>query len=299
MFSHYAPRDGFDEYFSAPNTPRACLEPLIASLGSLGLAEITRTHEAAEHLLKQLGATFRLNGSGSEGSERILPFDPLPRLISCSEWEQLHDGLLQRLEAIDLFLADIYGKQHILNDGVVPRHDVETSQGWRAVMRGVVPPLDRWCHVSGLDLIRDGEGTWHVLEDNLRCPSGVAYYLENRRVMKRMFPSLFRSRMVQAIDDYPSHLLEVLQDIAPWSDHPKVVVLTPGSLNSAYFEHSYLAQQMGVELVEGRDLFCDDGRVWLNSTQGREMVDVIYRRIDDDFLDPSCFRPTHCWGFPA
>lgn len=299
MFSHYAPRGGFDEYFAAPNAPRACLEPLVSSLGSLGLEEITRTHGAAELLLKQLGATFRLNNSDSEGGERILPFDPLPRLIASGEWDGLREGLQQRLEAIDLFLADIYGPQHILNDGVVPRQDVETSQGWRAAMRDVAPPRDRWCHVSGLDLIRDGEGTWHVLEDNLRCPSGVAYHLENRRVMKRMFPSLFRGRTVQAIDDYPSHLLETLQDIAPWSDHPKVVVLTPGSFNSAYFEHSYLAQQMGVELVEGRDLFCDDGRVWLNSTQGRQVVDVIYRRIDDDFLDPRCFRSDSLLGVPG
>jgi uncharacterized circularly permuted ATP-grasp superfamily protein len=166
-------------------------------------------------------------------------------------------------------------------------------------MQGITTPLNRWCHISGLDLIRDGEGTWRVLEDNLRCPSGVAYFLENRRVMKRLFPSLFEGRIVQPIDDYPSHLLRTLQDLAPWSDAPRVVLLTPGVFNSAYFEHSYLAQQMGITLVEGRDLICEDGRVWMRSTAGREPVDVIYRRIDDDFLDPTVFRRDSMLGVPG
>jgi uncharacterized circularly permuted ATP-grasp superfamily protein len=187
----------------------------------------------------------------------------------------------------------------ILRDGVIPREDVESSQGWRPQMRGITTPLNRWCHISGLDLIRDGEGTWRVLEDNLRCPSGVAYFLENRRVMKRLFPSLFEGRIVQPIDDYPSHLLRTLQDLAPWSDAPRVVLLTPGVFNSAYFEHSYLAQQMGITLVEGRDLICEDGRVWMRSTAGREPVDVIYRRIDDDFLDPTVFRRDSMLGVPG
>ncbi|MFM7238431.1 MAG: circularly permuted type 2 ATP-grasp protein, partial [Cyanobium sp.] len=160
-------------------------------------------------------------------------------------------------------------------------------------------PLDRWCHISGLDLVRDGEGTWRVLEDNLRCPSGVAYFLENRRVMKRMFPSLFMGRTVQPIDDYPSHLLQTLRELAPWTETPKVVLLTPGVYNSAYFEHSYLAQQMGIQLVEGRDLVCQDERVWMRSTAGLEQVDVIYRRIDDDFLDPEVFRSDSMLGVPG
>jgi len=163
-------------------------------------------------------------------------------------------------------------------------------------MQGFKPPLGKWCHISGLDLVRDGAGTWRVLEDNLRCPSGVAYFLENRRVMKRMFPSLFAGRTVQPIDEYPSHLLETLRDLAPWTDTPKVVLLTPGVFNSAYFEHSYLAQQMGIQLVEGRDLVCYDQRVWMRSTAGLEPVDVIYRRIDDDFLDPAVFRSDSMLG---
>ena len=267
MFTDYKPTVGFDEYFCGETaTPRADLAPLLASLGQMGLPELNRSHASASQLLRRLGATFRLNDSGLKGSERILPFDPLPRLIGRSDWITLEQGLLQRLEAIDRFLADIYGPQQILNDGVIPREDVESSSGWRPQMQGISLPLIRWCHISGLDLIRDGHGTWRVLEDNLRCPSGVAYFLENRRVMKRLFSGLFEGRAVQPIDDYPSHLLRTLQDLAPWSDAPRVVILTPGVFNSAYFEHSYLAQQMGIPLVEGRDLICEDGRTWMQST---------------------------------
>ena len=300
MFTQYQPTDGYDEYFCREQSaPRENLEPLLSSLGAIGLAELNRSHASASNLLRRLGATFRLNGSGLQGSERILPFDPLPRLIHRQDWAVLEQGLVQRLEAIDQFLADVYGPQRILIDGVIPREDVESSQGWRPQMKDIAMPLNRWCHISGLDLIRDGEGTWRVLEDNLRCPSGVAYFLENRRVMKRLFPSLFAGRTVQPIDDYPSHLLRTLQDLAPWSDAPRVVLLTPGVFNSAYFEHSYLAQQMGIALVEGRDLICEDGRVWMRSTAGRKPVDVIYRRIDDDFLDPDVFRRDSMLGVPG
>ena len=300
MFTDYKPTVGFDEYFCGETAkPRADLAPLLASLGQMGLPELNRSHASASQLLRRLGATFRLNDSGLKGSERILPFDPLPRLIGRSDWITLEQGLLQRLEAIDRFLADIYGPQQILNDGVIPREDVESSSGWRPQMQGISLPLNRWCHISGLDLIRDGKGTWRVLEDNLRCPSGVAYFLENRRVMKRLFSGLFEGRAVQPIDDYPSHLLRTLQDLAPWSDTPRVAILTPGVFNSAYFEHSYLAQEMGIHLVEGRDLVCEGGRVWMRSTNGLEPVDVIYRRIDDDFLDPTVFRKDSMLGVPG
>ena len=300
MFTDYKPTVGFDEYFCGETArPRADLAPLLASLGQMGLPELNRSHASASQLLRRLGATFRLNDSGLKGSERILPFDPLPRLIGRSDWITLERGLLQRLEAIDRFLADIYGPQQILNDGVIPREDVESSSGWRPQMQGISLPLNRWCHISGLDLIRDGHGTWRVLEDNLRCPSGVAYFLENRRVMKRLFSGLFEGRAVQPIDDYPSHLLRTLQDLAPWSDTPRVAILTPGVFNSAYFEHSYLAQEMGIHLVEGRDLVCEDGRVWMRSTNGLKPVDVIYRRIDDDFLDPTVFRQDSMLGVPG
>jgi uncharacterized circularly permuted ATP-grasp superfamily protein len=296
MFTEYKPDRGYDEYFSASNEPRQALKPLLSSLGRLGLEELNRNHAASGILLKRLGATFRLNGSGSRGAERILPFDPLPRLISSTDWQRLERGLIQRLEAIDLFLADVYGEQRILRDSLIPREHLESSQGWRPQLQGFKPPLGRWCHISGLDLVRDGQGTWRVLEDNLRCPSGVAYFLENRRVMKRIFPSLFAGRTVQPIDDYPSHLLQTLRELAPWTESPKVVLLTPGVFNSAYFEHCYLAQQMGIQLVEGRDMICQDQRVWMRSTAGLEPVDVIYRRIDDDFLDPSVFRSDSILG---
>lgn len=296
MFESYAPNGGFDEYMSPTHTPRQAMGNLMDQLGALGLPQLNRNHQAAEKLLKRLGATFRLN-SGSEGaSERILPFDPLPRLIDHDDWQVLEAGLIQRLEAIDLFLADVYGPQLILKDGVIPAADVFSSHGWRPEMVGVLPPLGRWCQISGLDLIRDGEGTWRVLEDNLRCPSGVAYFLENRRVMKQLFGGLFSSQRVTPIDDYASQLLQTLQDMAPWSGSPRVVLLTPGVHNSAYFEHSYLARLMGIQLVEGQDLVCSEGKVWMRSTTGLERVDVIYRRIDDDFLDPDCFRADSMLG---
>ena len=300
MFTDYQPKKGYDEYFSSEDfSPRTSLEPLLSSLGKIGLDQLNISHEIARKLLLRHGATFLLNDSGKKGSERILPFDPLPRVISSSEWLDLEKGLIQRLEAIDLFLADVYGKQQIIKDRVIPRELIESSDGWRPQMQGFVLPLGRWCHISGLDLIRDGKGDWHVLEDNLRCPSGVAYFLENRLVMKRIFPSLFTGRIVRPIDDYPSYLLKSLQELAVWTDNPKVVLLTPGVFNSAYFEHSYLAQQMGVQLVEGNDLVCQDDNVYLKTTSGIRKVDVIYRRIDDDFLDPTFFRQDSMLGVPG
>ena len=297
MFSNYKPSFGYDEYFSSEgNSPRDDLAPLLSTLGDIGLDELNRSHASASNLLRRLGATFRLKDTGLHGTERILPFDPLPRIISRKDWINLEKGIYQRLEAIDCFLADIYGEQKVLKDKIIPREDIESSLGWRPQMQNMNMPLGRWCHISGLDLVRDENGTWLVLEDNLRCPSGVAYFLENRRVMKRLFPRLFEGRIVQPIDDYPSHLLRTLQELAQWTDTPRVVLLTPGVFNSAYFEHSYLAQQMGIPLVEGRDLMCADGRVWLHSTNGITPVDVIYRRIDDDFLDPTIFREDSMLG---
>jgi len=299
MFKQYCPSRGYDEYFSATEHPRDSLRPLLSSLGQMGIDQLNHKHSAAGMLLKRLGATFRLNDSGSQGVERILPFDPLPRLIGNRDWQRLERGLIQRLETIDLFLNDVYGPGKIHADGVVPREDVVTSHGWRPQMQGFEPPLGRWCHISGLDLVRDGAGIWRVLEDNLRCPSGVAYFLENRRVMKRIFPSFFSGRTVQPIDNYASQLLQTLRELAPWTDTPTVVLLTPGVFNSAYFEHSYLAQQMGIQLVEGRDLVCENDRIWMRSTSGLEAVDVIYRRIDDDFIDPEVFRSDSLLGVPG
>ena len=297
MFSNYCPSNSFDEYFTDNiNSAREILSPLLSALDNMGIDELNRNHLAAKKLLLRYGATFRLNDSGKKGVERILPFDPLPRIISNKDWVILEKGLKQRLEAIDLFLNDIYESQRIINDGVIPRELIESSEGWRPQMIGFKPPLNRWCHISGLDLIRDKNGDWLVLEDNLRCPSGVAYFLENRRVMKRIFPKLFSGRIVKPIDDYPSYLLKTLQDLALWTDTPKIVLLTPGIFNSAYFEHSYLAQEMGIQLIQGHDLICKDNYVYLKTTSGLEKVDVIYRRIDDDFLDPIHFRKDSLLG---
>jgi len=297
MFSNYIPIDSFDEYFDKRlNTASEILAPFLSSLDSMGIDELNRNHTAAKKLLLRHGATFRLNNTGEKGVERILPFDPLPRIISNRDWLILEKGLKQRLEAIDLFLSDIYDTQRIINDGIIPRELIESSEGWRPQMIGFKPPLDRWCHISGLDLIREKNGDWLVLEDNLRCPSGVAYFLENRRVMKRIFPNLFSGRIVKPIDDYPSYLLKTLQNLATWTDSPKIVLLTPGIFNSAYFEHSYLAQEMGIQLVQGHDLICKDNFVYLKTTAGLEKVDVIYRRIDDNYLDPNNFRKDSLLG---
>ena len=297
MFSNYIPIDSFDEYFDKRlNTASEILAPFLSSLDSMGIDELNRNHTAAKKLLLRHGATFRLNNTGEKGVERILPFDPLPRIISNRDWLILEKGLKQRLEAIDLFLSDIYDTQRIINDGIIPRELIESSEGWRPQMIGFKPPLDRWCHISGLDLIREKNGDWLVLEDNLRCPSGVAYFLENRRVMKRIFPNLFSGRIVKPIDDYPSYLLKTLQNLATWTDSPKIVLLTPGIFNSAYFEHSYLAQEMGIQLVQGHDLICNDNFVYLKTTAGLEKVDVIYRRIDDNYLDPNNFRKDSLLG---
>ena len=297
MFSNYIPIDSFDEYFdNRLNTASEILAPFLSSLDSMGIDELNRNHTAAKKLLLRHGATFRLNNTGEKGIERILPFDPLPRIISNRDWLILEKGLKQRLEAIDLFLSDIYHTQRIINDGIIPRELIESSEGWRPQMIGFKPPLDRWCHISGLDLIREKNGDWLVLEDNLRCPSGVAYFLENRRVMKRIFPNLFSGRIVKPIDEYPSYLLKTLQNLATWTDSPKIVLLTPGIFNSAYFEHSYLAQEMGIQLVQGHDLICKDNFVYLKTTSGLEKVDVIYRRIDDNYLDPNNFRKDSLLG---
>ena len=297
MFSDYKPSNSFDEYFiNNLNSRPEIFSPLLTSLDRMGLEELNRNHEAAKKLLLRHGATFRLNDSGEKGTERILPFDPLPRIVSKKDWIVLEKGLIQRLEAIDLFLNDIYGPQLILKDGIIPRSLIESSDGWRPQMLNTNLPLGRWCHVSGLDLIRDQNGEWLVLEDNLRCPSGVAYFLENRLVMKRIFPNLFSGKIVKPIDEYPSYLLRTLRELATWTDTPKIVLLTPGIFNSAYFEHSYLAQEMGIQLVQGHDLICNDNYVYLKTTSGLERVDVIYRRIDDDFLDPKNFRPDSMLG---
>ncbi len=248
----------------------------------------------------QLGITFNVYGDSS-GTERIFPFDLIPRIVRAEEWEWIERGLKQRIHALNAFINDIYHDQKILKDKIIPEEVIQSATFYRKQCLGINPPGGVWCHITGTDLVRHGDGQIYVLEDNLRVPSGVSYVLENRDLMKRTFPQVFEGLRVRPVDDYPSKLLETLSSIAPpgTTDHPTVVLLTPGIYNSAYFEHSFLAQKMGVQLVEGRDLVVQDQVVWMRTTKGLRRVDVIYRRIDDDFLDPKCFRKDSLLGVPG
>ncbi len=298
-FYDYEPGDFYDELFEAKGKPRPDAVPLIERIHTLGMEEVIRRQKAAQVALFKMGVTFNVYSDG-RGTERIMPFDLIPRIVSADEWLILEKGLKQRITALNLFLADVYGDQKILKDGIIPSEIVLSASGFLKPCIGLQPPKDIWCHITGTDLVRDRSGQWYVLEDNLRCPSGVSYVLENRRVMKNTFPVVFDTMNIQPVEEYASYLLETLLNLAP--DHlpdPTVVVLTPGIYNSAYFEHSFLAQQMGVELVEGRDLVIADGYLQMRTTKGLQRVDVIYRRIDDDFIDPKAFRADSLLGVPG
>jgi len=240
-----------------------------------------------ERAFLRQGVTFTVYSDG-QGTERIFPFDPFPRIIPADEWSMIDAGLRQRIKALNLFLKDVYSGQRILKEGIIPRYLVETSAHFRKEFIGLKVPQDVYIHICGTDLIRDGEGQYQVLEDNGRCPSGVSYMMENRLAMKRTFPNHYRNLNVEPVSKYPGDLLKTLKSVAPGGiDDPVCVVLTPGQYNSAYFEHTFLAQQMGIEIVEGRDLTVENDRVYMHTTKGLVQVDVIYRRIDDEFLDPN------------
>jgi uncharacterized circularly permuted ATP-grasp superfamily protein len=292
--------DGFyDEIFTPELGVRTEAEPLVRMINSLDPGELSRRQQAAERALLYSGITFTVYGS-KDGREKIFPFDIVPRIVRRGEWETIERGLKQRIHALNLFLADIYGAQRVIKDGIVPEHIIRSASSFREQCMGLRPPRDIWCHITGTDLVRDRDGTIYVLEDNLRCPSGVSYVLENRRILKQTFPEVFNVSRVRPVNDYPSRLYDMLQYVAPRTNaKPTAVVLTPGSYNSAYFEHAFLAQQMGVQLVEGRDLVVLDGYVCMRTTEGFERVDVIYRRLDDDFLDPEAFRPDSALGVPG
>jgi uncharacterized circularly permuted ATP-grasp superfamily protein len=295
----YKPDRFYDELFLPDGTPREGAKLLLEKLATLSTHELKHRQQAAELALMNMGITFNVYGSDA-GTEKIFPFDIIPRIIESADWNHIERGLKQRIKALNLFLNDIYHNQKILTDGVIPRHVIESSKGFLKPCIGLDPPKGVWCHISGIDLVRDTDGQFYVLEDNLRCPSGVSYVLENRQVLKRTFPNVFEASRVRPVDDYPSRLLDTLRSISPTHiGDPNVVVLTPGIYNSAYFEHSFLAQQMGTELVEGRDLVVSRGFVNARTTHGLERVDVIYRRIDDDFLDPKAFRPDSMLGVPG
>lgn len=298
-FDQYDPGDFYDELFTAKGQPRTEAALLIKRINSLSLEELQQRQQAARNALFKLGVTFNVY-SDNQGTERILPFDIIPRIVPAHEWEKLERGLKQRIHALNLFLTDIYGEQKIVQDGVIPAELIHSATGFLQPCMGTTPSQGIWCHITGTDLVRDRDGQWYVLEDNLRCPSGVSYVLENRRVMKTTFPMVFNQMEIKPVDDYASRLLDTLMDLAPSGlPEPTVVVLTPGIYNSAYFEHSFLAQQMGVELVEGRDLVVADGYLQMRTTKGLQRVDVVYRRIDDDFIDPQVFRSDSMLGVPG
>jgi uncharacterized circularly permuted ATP-grasp superfamily protein len=298
MWENYDPESNifYDELFSDINEPRKKAESLIKWMNKLSLEQFKKHHKTAQIALYKLGVTFNVY-SDNQGIERVFPFDIIPRIIAAQEWQELEQGLKQRIKALNLFLGDIYGEQKIIKDSKIPAEIINSATGFLKPCLGIKPPHDIWCHITGTDLVKDKDGQWYVLEDNLRVPSGVSYVLENRRVMKSTFPDIFQTMAVKPIDDYPSHLLETLLNLAPSNlPNPTVVVLTPGIYNSAYYEHSFLAQQMGVELVEGRDLVVVDGYLQMLTTKGLRRVDVIYRRLDDEFLDPNIFRPDSFLG---
>jgi len=296
-FNCYDAGPFFDEMFDERGSVRPEAEPLVRMIDSLDEGDLRRRQEAAERALLYSGITFNVYGDKG-GQEKIFPFDIIPRIVRGSEWDDIERGLRQRIHALNLFIDDIYHEQKILKDGIVPEHVVKSATAFREQCLGLKPPRGIWCHITGTDLVRDRAGSMYVLEDNLRCPSGASYVLENRRIMKETFPQVFDVSKVRPVNDYPSRLLDMLQHLAK-VDSPRVVVLTPGAFNSAYFEHSFLAQQMGVQLVEGRDLVVSGGKVLMRTTDGFEQVDVIYRRIDDDFLDPNEFRPDSALGVPG
>ncbi|WP_454164132.1 circularly permuted type 2 ATP-grasp protein [Gordonia iterans] len=294
-FTHYdggIDQHALDEMFRRDGTVRPPYRGIAKALSEIEASDLIARLEALGRAFIDQGVTFSLSGK-----ERPFPLDPVPRVISSAEWARLEAGIAQRVRALEMFLDDVYGEQAILSDGVIPRRLINSCEHFHRQAAGIRPPNGVRIHVAGIDLIRDEQGDFRVLEDNVRSPSGVSYVMENRRTMARVFPDLFAAHRVRAVRDYPRHLLRALRRSAPSGvAEPTVVVLTPGVANSAYFEHSLLARQMGVELVEGRDLFCRDNVVYMRTTDGETRVDVIYRRIDDEFLDPLQFRPDSMLG---
>src|SRR5579871_1362236 len=298
-FHQYELDDAFDEMVDRLGAVRPHYDHLFQSLLELPDQELRRRQQVADLSFLHQGITFTVYGR-EEGTERIFPNDLLPRILTNTEWQRIEKGLAQRITALNLFLRDLYHEGKILEDGVVPREIVYSCKHFRRQMRGLLVRKDAYVTVAGTDLIRTPEGEFVVLEDNLRVPSGVSYMLVSREVMKRLFPDLFRKCSVQPIGHYGQELLATLRGLAPDNNpDPTIVLLTPGVFNSAYFEHAFLARQMGIELVEGRDLVAHDNVVYMRTTAGLRRVDVIYRRIDDDFIDPLTFRPDSLLGVPG
>jgi uncharacterized circularly permuted ATP-grasp superfamily protein len=286
--------EAYDEMFDSPGVPRSHYQALFRTVLELPAEELKKSQQAADLSFLHQGITFTVYGN-EQGTERVFPNDLLPRIISGQEWQRVERGLTQRITALNLFLQDVYNRGRIVSDGVIPRELIYSCRHFRREMRGLSVPRGIYVSVCGTDLVRLPDGSFAVLEDNLRVPSGVSYMLANRKVLKRVFPGLFSDYGVRSVDHYSQSLLATLRSMLPANcsgrREPTIVLLTPGIFNSAYFEHTFLAQQMGIELVEGRDLLVHDNMVYMRTTAGLRRVDVIYRRVDDDFIDPLCFRP--------
>jgi uncharacterized circularly permuted ATP-grasp superfamily protein len=298
-FRTYGLDTAYDEMFDASGVPRAQYAELFERLQELDTKELGQRQTAADLAFLHQGITFTVYGQ-SQGTERIFPYDLIPRILTAAEWSVIERGLTQRLTVLNLFLKDLYTSAHVLADQVVPRAMILSCKHFRREMQGVSVPRDIYVSVAGTDLVRLPDGGFAVLEDNLRVPSGVSYMLTNRQVIKRTFPTLFSSYDVRPVDQYGQALLTTLRALAPpYRSDPAIVLLTPGVYNSAYFEHTFLARQMGIELVEGRDLFVHENVVYMRTTAGPKRVDVIYRRVDDDFIDPLAFRSDSTLGVPG
>jgi uncharacterized circularly permuted ATP-grasp superfamily protein len=296
LFQGYAPEDFFDEMFEPTGSVRTHYAKLLERYSGMTSEEFQKKRDLADNAFLTQGVTFTVYND-QKGTERIFPFDLIPRIIPKAEWEHVERGLSQRITALNLFLHDVYHDQKIVRDGIIPAEIIQSAAHFRPELMGFDVPKDIYIHICGTDLIRDGDGNYLVLEDNARCPSGVSYLLENRQAMKRVFPKLFSRYLVRPVDTYCLDLLDLLRYIAPHGNpDPNVVLLTPGIYNSAYFEHSFLARTMGIEIVVGADLITQNGVVYMKTTQGLKKVDVIYRRIDDDFLDPRVFRADSVLG---
>jgi len=301
-WENYSSAESFDELITPGGRARAGAGKIVQYMRRLSDEDLRERRDAAELAMRVMGITFTVyNEEGEGGIDRVWPFDIIPRIIPAREWQQTDAGLKQRVQALNMFIGDLYAKQQIIKDGVFPKEVLAQSVNFREQCMGIKPAHGVWAHICGSDLVRDDSGTMYVLEDNLRVPSGVSYMLENRLVMKRVFPELFEDCSILPIDGYSTRLFDMLASLSPRpADFPTIVVLTPGIYNSAYFEHSYLAQQMGVELVSGSDLFVgDDECVYMRTINGRERVDVIYRRVDDLFMDPEVFNPDSKLGVPG
>ncbi len=299
FFSGYEVGEFYDEMFAGPDSVRPHYTKLLERFKEMARDEFERKRSLAASTFLTQGITFTVYND-DQGTERIFPFDLVPRIIPAKEWETIESGLVQRITALNLFLHDIYHNQSILRDRVIPKQIVWEAAHFRPEFMHFDVPRNIYIHICGTDLIRDRDGTYMVLEDNARCPSGVSYVLENRQAMKRVFPTLLGQYRVRAVEDYSQELLNVLRYVAPnGKPDPTVVLLTPGTYNSAYFEHSFLARSMGIEIVEGRDLVAQGGNVFMRTTKGLQQVDVIYRRINDDFLDPRVFRKDSGLGVPG